>query len=270
MVGTQNTSAQQTFTQQVSNPAGKTFSLPSTANKVSDNVYYLGSSKDPKTGKSVEGYAYIHYRNSEQFQRPSGGGNKTATCYTYMSKGVKWKTNEPWLFNPTNTRNLDHTIVFSLLNNAITKWEDATDGNTSNGLGTDVLGNGTLTYEELTADSDSLDNRNEVLFADITDSNAIGVTIVWGVWTGPAAWKEIVEWDQIYDDVTYDWSTDLTGVSGKMDFDNIATHEMGHSFGMGDLYNSCVNETMYGYASEGEINKRDLNAGDISGINALY
>jgi hypothetical protein len=252
------------------NPAGKTFSLPEEAIKVSENVYNLGKSKDPQTGKEVEGMAFIHYKKTVNHQKPLGSGAKPSSCYTFMGSGVKWKVAEPWLVNPTNTRNLDHLTIFSILTNAVSKWEDATDGNVINGTGNNVLGDGTVTYDLLEADSATLDNKNEVLFADITDSNAIGVTIVWGVWSGPTFRREIVEWDQIYDDVTYDWSSETVGLSGKMDFDNIATHEMGHSFGLGDLYNSCTNETMYGYAGEGEINKRDLNTGDIAGVNSLY
>ena len=56
-----------------------------------------------------------------------------------------------------------------------------------------------------------------------------------------------------------------------MDLENIATHELGHSIGLGDLYtSSCAQETMYGYADFGEISKRDLNSGDILGISKLY
>jgi hypothetical protein len=56
-----------------------------------------------------------------------------------------------------------------------------------------------------------------------------------------------------------------------MDFDNIATHELGHSCGLGDLYTSdCSQQTMYGYASNGETNKRTLECGDIAGISELY
>lgn len=56
-----------------------------------------------------------------------------------------------------------------------------------------------------------------------------------------------------------------------MDVENIVTHEMGHSFGMGDLYTTaCAQETMYGYASEGQTNARTLEAGDIAGISKLY
>ena len=55
-----------------------------------------------------------------------------------------------------------------------------------------------------------------------------------------------------------------------MDFENIATHELGHAVGLGDLYNDCTEETMYGYASYGETKKRTLEAGDITGIKKLY
>ena len=56
-----------------------------------------------------------------------------------------------------------------------------------------------------------------------------------------------------------------------MDLDNIVTHELGHSLGLGDLYQAeCSLETMYGYGVEGEIQKRDLNAGDVAGISSLY
>ena len=55
-----------------------------------------------------------------------------------------------------------------------------------------------------------------------------------------------------------------------MDFENIATHELGHSVGMGHPADECTEETMYRFASEGETKKRDLNAGDIAGVNQLY
>ena len=56
-----------------------------------------------------------------------------------------------------------------------------------------------------------------------------------------------------------------------MDLQNIATHELGHSAGMGDLYSgSCSTQTMFGYSGYGEIIKRDLATGDIQGIRKLY
>jgi len=56
-----------------------------------------------------------------------------------------------------------------------------------------------------------------------------------------------------------------------MDTQNIATHELGHAAGMGDLYETTAAlETMYGYSTEGETSKRDLYFGDIAGIQNLY
>lgn len=56
-----------------------------------------------------------------------------------------------------------------------------------------------------------------------------------------------------------------------MDLQNIATHELGHGFGLADLYESNASEeTMYGYSTEGEIKKRSLYSGDIAGIHDLY
>jgi len=56
-----------------------------------------------------------------------------------------------------------------------------------------------------------------------------------------------------------------------MDVQNIATHELGHGLGLGDLYQTTAwQETMYGYSDNGETMKRDLYLGDIAGIQALY
>ncbi len=56
-----------------------------------------------------------------------------------------------------------------------------------------------------------------------------------------------------------------------MDLQNIATHELGHGAGLIDLYDAVASEqTMYGYSTKGETKKRDLNTGDIAGIQDLY
>lgn len=242
----------------------RTLTLPPAADN--SNIISLGSAIDPGTGKKVDGFAIIHRKSPA---KPAGPKTGSTACYTYLAKGAKWKTVEPWVTNTTNTRGLVGTTVFNLLSGGISKWEDATDGVLGNG-GVDVLGPGATTSATLVADTVSPDNQNEVYFADISDPSTIAVTIVWGIFSGPTFARELVEWDQVYDDVTYDWSAEAGGVAGKMDFDNIATHELGHSVGMGDLYNSCVDETMYGYSVNAETKKRDLNSGDIQGINALY
>ena len=57
----------------------------------------------------------------------------------------------------------------------------------------------------------------------------------------------------------------LSSNAALMDVQNIATHELGHGFGLSDLYQSKWSEqTMYGYSYEGDTAKRDLASGDIS------
>lgn len=236
----------------------RTLLLPPTADN--SPVISLGTAVDPATGRQVEGWAIIHRQDNPA--KPGGARPGAGACYGYLAKGAKWKTVEPWVANLTNTRNLDQTAIFGLLSGGVTKWEDAAGG--------DVVGAGSTTADVLVADTAAPDNQNEVYFADISDLNAIAVTIVWGIFGGPPGGRQLVEWDQVYDDVTFDWSAEVAGIAGKMDFDNIATHELGHSVGMADLYNTCTEETMYGYSATGETKKRDLNSGDISGVNGLY
>jgi len=108
-----------------------------------------------------------------------------------------------------------------------------------------------------------------VYFADVEYDDVIAITIVWGIFGGPSPFRELVEWDMVFDDVDFDWSA--TGESGKMDFENIATHEIGHSVGLDDLYSDeCSEQTMYGYAVNGETKKRTLEDGDINGVYQLY
>ena len=95
------------------------------------------------------------------------------------------------------------------------------------------------------------------------------------IWYNPTT-NFLVEWDQVYSN-KFDWSLDCEvegegeDCTNKMDFQNIATHELGHAVGMGDLYTDpCSEQTMYGYATNGETKKRTLESGDITGLNILY
>lgn len=222
-------------------------------------IVSLGKAFDKKNGKEVEGYAIVHYaKNPNKPAKPSRG----TTCYSYIAKGAKWKgVPEPWVVDSYYNGGLGVDFVLPNMALDIAKWESAS------GIGVDILGEGTPSTAPITISS-SLDNKNEVTFAPIDNPGVIAVTYIWGIFGGPTFKRQLVEWDQIYN-TAYSWSD--SGEDGKMDFENIATHELGHSVGMGDLYTSgCNQETMYGYADYGQTNKRDLNTGDIAGINLLY
>lgn len=261
----------------------KEFTLPENAKEISLGVYDLGV-KIHK-GKQVQGYAFVDYKKG--YGKPTGCNNdgvcqgwedadcadctggggedppqeEGCNCYAFISRGAKWKTVEPWVVNTANIEGLEGSDLFNILSDGVVKWETA--------AGKDILGGGSTTTETLVADTVSPDNVNEIYFGSIAESGAIAVTIVWGYFGGPPPRRQLIEWDMIFDQVDFDWST--VGESNKMDFDNIATHELGHSCGLADLYTSdCLQQTMYGIASEGETNKRILECGDITGIRELY
>jgi hypothetical protein len=54
------------------------------------------------------------------------------------------------------------------------------------------------------------------------------------------------------------------------DLQNVATHEFGHWIGLDDLFDDSDRDlTMYGFGAGGEVKRRTLGTGDISGKNAL-
>ncbi|MGQ0794665.1 MAG: matrixin family metalloprotease [Nitrosopumilaceae archaeon] len=239
------------------------FKIPPGLSEISPGVFSLGKSKDVN-GNEVEGIMFIH--SKKEFAKPSGAGKPSgSSCYAFLTKGgVKWTAPETWVVNPSNS-GLNPDFVLSNLALNIAKWEDASDGVIGNSLGADIMAGGSITNAILVADTSSpLDNVNEIYFANISSSGTIAVTTTWY----NSFTKQIVEMDQVYDNADYVWSE--SGEPGEMDFENIAVHELGHGIGMGHPADSCSNETMYRYASLGETKKRDLNTGDIAGINALY
>jgi len=252
--------------------SGKTVIVPARAVEVSPNLFSLGSAIDPQSGKKVEGYMIVHPKKGNKKPDNPGGGNgngggkpgggdTTSSCYGFLAKGAKWKgTAENWVVDATNTVGLNKGEVLSILEGGVAKWNDAAE--------TTVVGTGAAS-STFQAGGDSMDGTNGVTFGSIANSNTIAVTTVWGIFGGKPANRVLVEWDQVYNQDDFTWNTDES--PNDMDFDSIATHELGHSFGLADLYTGeCSEETMYGYGSEGEIYARDLNAGDIAGISKLY
>jgi len=233
------------------------FSLPERAIEVSNGVFSLGRAYDAESDKFVEGYAIVHKNpnaKSSAIKSP-----RASKCYAVMADGAKWKAVENWEVFPG--AGLGGIFLLSNLTSDIATWENAAIN--SNILGAGSIASGTP------ADPYVLDNKNQVSFGDL-ESGTIAVTIVWGNWGGPTFNRQIVAWDQIYN-TDFAWSADATVEPTKMDFWNIAVHELGHAMGLSDIYNSsCSDVSMFGYGTEGETKKRDLAPADITGINLLY
>lgn len=231
------------------------FSLPAKAVEVAPGLYKLGQVYDYELDAFLEGYAFVH--KNPQAKSGSARAPKGTTCSAVLATGAKWKSVEPW--ETFTGAGLTDTFVLDRLNHSINTWEEA--AGTSNILGTGSLGAGSPN------DPYTFDNKNQVSFGHL-DNGTIAVTVVWGVFGGPSRNRVLVEWDQVYN-TDYQWSE--SGEAGKMDFWNIAIHELGHSMGLADIYNSACSEvTMYGYGDYGETKKQTLEPADVSGINLLY
>jgi len=121
-----------------------------------------------------------------------------------------------------------------------------------------------------TAKNARFDRINAILWKNI-GAGSIAVTYVWYY----TATGLVAEVDMIFNK-GYPWRVFTDNVAGcstqydAYDLLNIATHEIGHWVGLDDLYNdSDADLTMYGFGAGGELKKRTLGTGDISGVNEV-
>lgn len=206
---------------------------------------------------------FIHYKKPRG--KPDNPGKKPKPpkedegSYTYIARGMKWKTAENYVLNPIGAP----AGTFEAIEAGMNAWDGEVDFSIFGSLSPD---------DNAVVNLDFTDDENAIVFAQLGDPQAIAVTYVWGYFNAPPKFREIVEVDMIFNiDGWLEWGTVGGNVTDVMDILNIATHELGHAAGMGDLYNSSASEeTMYGYSYAGETIKRDLYFGDIAGIKNLY
>ncbi len=193
------------------------------------------------------------YRHADSKARPGGGGgggggggvDPGTDCEPDAYRKAAWKWAAPYAATASAHANL--------FDAAGRTWDDAT--------GAAILAGVTAGSA---ATAGTMDGVNQIDFVSLGASSTIAVTTTWyNRFTGQA-----VESDGQYN-TYYAWATD--GSAGAMDVLNIATHEVGHTFGLdhpkgGGI--SCL--TMYAYANQGETQKRTLGDGDVLGIRALY
>src|SRR3989339_290842 len=163
----------------------------------------------------LERVDFIHYAKPVKPAKPSG----TDSCYKLM--GVKWKSLPvSYVVNPANPSGLSQDFVVGTIARSAETWDLAT----SKDLFNDMVS------VDYSARYGVQDYRNSIAFGDYGGSNVIAVTSVWFV----RSTKQIVEFDMLFN-TQYPWG-DSDNVPGIMDLQNIATHELGHSVGLSDLY----------------------------------
>ncbi|MBI2078627.1 MAG: matrixin family metalloprotease [Euryarchaeota archaeon] len=196
-------------------------------------------------GKESDALRFARHYN----HRPGHGGSGTplTDCTSTAYKVAAWR----WTSAFTATA----SAHASLFDQAASTWDAATAATISGGI-----------TEGSAGVAGVQDFVNQIDFVDLGATTTIAVTTTWYyVSTG-----EAVESDGQYN-LHYAWGTDGSG--GVMDVLNIATHEVGHSFGLDHPKGppaklSCL--SMYAYGSLGETQKRTLGDGDILGIRAIY
>jgi len=215
------------------------------------------------TSPGLEKFVFIHYKKG--FGKPTWAkqGKKRSKCYDFLGKGVKWKElSVNYVIDPDNPDGLTEDFVTSAISAGVEEWDTHTS--------TELFGTYSIDYNS-SWDTDTPDGRNELLFGDYPQDEVIAVTVIWGYFSGPPSTREIIEFDVLFD-TDFNWGDATNPETAEvMDLQNIATHEIGHGVGLADLYDTaCIEETMYGYSNYRETKKRDLNAGDITGIQELY
>ncbi len=174
-----------------------------------------------------------------------GKPDRTSKCYKLMR--VEWKTEPDYA--------VGEGLSVDVITESITTWDDETEfdllGKRSKdiGLGFDAV----------------MDGINSYTMGDYTTDGVIAVTRTWY----NRRTKEILEYDIMFD-TDFEWGN-ADNDPLLMDLQNIATHEIGHAFGLLDVYeDGCSDVTMYGYSYYGDVSKRDLAPQDLTGLQRIY
>lgn len=201
--------------------------------------------------KGIGKIKFIHYKNNTKKAMTA-----SSNCYKLM--GVKWsQLPVKYVINPNNPQGLLENFVNPIIGTSAETWDAATSK--------ELFDNNYLIDYNVAYSENSMDSKNSISFGDYPNNGVIAVTNVWyNIYT-----RRISEFDLLFN-TRYTWGN-ADENDTVMDFQNIATHELGHSVGMNDVYtSSCGYVTMYGYSNYGDTQKRDLASPDKTGLRRMY
>ena len=167
----------------------------------------------------------------------------------YQLLSYHWFSTANYLINPKNKYGFTTSDVVSTITASANAWDDETSY-------------AVFAYKGTTSKAAGKYDRANVVSWGSYRAGVIAVTYIWSIGS------QIVETDMRLN-TFYKWT--LSGEAGKMDVQNIVTHEFGHWCGLKDLYGDADYWlTMYGYADYGETYKQTVGLGDINGLEAVY
>lgn len=244
----------------------KTTRIPSHAVRIENDIYEIKHD----TIDNISGFIIVTRNDTKNSHKNTNSvrskGNYhsnslSGSCYSAYAKGAKWKTRKNYVLDTRNNQGLSDSFLKNAFSTATITWNNALDNKDIFGILDTSAPQG--------VNMEQPDGRNEIHFAYIEEEGVLAMTIVWGIFSGPEEDREILEFDQVYNE-HFSWG-DANNNPSINDCQNTMTHECGHASGMMDIYeNRCSHITMYGYASAGETKKRTLAQEDINGLRALY
>ncbi len=198
----------------------------------------------------------------------------------YQPTGYRWLNNPqihvllsgPSIYNPTTTA--------QEISKAANTWDQNTGQNLFRGsdtVNTPGFANAVEITSQLPAFGNNMDSKNMHAWTNKLKKPIIAQTTTWYYTnkfvTGAdgKSYKQAVESDCWYNS-NFGWriaGAESSSSNTIMDIRTIATHELGHTVGLADLYSSTdSNQIMYGYNNGAA--KWYLRSGDKSGLWSLY
>ncbi len=189
------------------------------------------------------------------------GGNAAA----YILMGRKWTLKDPQIKMSLKddallaATGMSKTSVLVAVTAATNTWDDATNQNLFSDSGALTTNTANWKY----------DGVNNMAFTPyVTGCSALAATGVWYKTQGIPVGQmyPILESDMTFNS-NLKWTT--TGEAGKLDFQSVVLHELGHTIGLGDLYGQPINDgkQVMGYYTGV---RRSLGNGDATGVWKLY
>lgn len=165
--------------------------LESTGVRVSHGIYDLGHKYMPVTMKKVRGFVFVHHTDDYpgHLSVMNSSSAADALCYAFLSDGTIWKTINNWYLNPINTQNLNQDYLLNAFTAASAEWG-------SRVTTIDLAGTGALNTH-VSPSLNSPDGLNVVAFGSIAQASVLAVTYTWGIYDGPIADRQIIEWDMV-------------------------------------------------------------------------
>jgi hypothetical protein len=191
---------------------------------------------------------------------------------SYALVGWRWGANPNLAFSLSNDINFQKTSlkadeIMTSIAGAAATWDAATSQNLFSGSVTSASSGLSLTAK---------DGKNTIGWIPKGGALAVARTYLRGI---DAKGYYIPLESDICFNTNYKWVTSDTAksypqISNTFDFQTVALHELGHTYGLGDLYTLPSTDPRYRDYSEimNSYNdkQRTLGKGDVAGIQAIY